>query len=83
MYVDKNRMAKRSRKRRVVDDMPPEGTPVEMVPVAREVMKCPRCGSARHGQWDMIKTHPSGTYYWCRCCGSKVVRQDGRIFVIG
>ena len=83
MYVDKNRMAKRGRKRKVVDDMPPEGTPVEMVPVVREVMKCPRCGAARPGQWEMIRKNESGEYFWCRACGSKVVRDGGILFVVG
>ena len=83
MKTPNNRMQKNGRKRTVVADMPPEGTPVEMVAVPKEIMKCPRCGTAKHGQWEMIKTHPSGTYYWCRSCGSKVVKQDGRVFVIG
>ena len=83
MKTPNNRMQKGGRKRTEVADMPPEGTPVEMVAVPKEIMKCPRCGTAKHGQWEMIKTHPSGTYYWCRSCGSKVVKQDGRVFVIG
>ena len=83
MKEDHNRMAKRGRKRKVVDDMPPEGTPVEMAQVQIPIMKCPRCGSAKPGQWEMIRANNSGEYFWCRSCGSKVVRSHGVLFVIG
>ena len=76
-------MQKNGRKRTVVADMPPEGTPVEMVAVPKEIMKCPRCGSARHGQWNMIRENASGKYYLCRACGSKVVNDGARVYVIG
>ena len=78
-----DRMAKRGRRRKVVDDMPPEGAPVEMVDVPKAVMRCPHCGAARIGQWERIGSGNGGLFSRCRACGTKVRQKDGRVFIVG